>query len=175
MPTSTRNAEVPLSVDVNVVSYVVGNHPNNADYSAVLAGESLALSYFTDAELEAAEWTSARLDLVNDFRKQCLHLGNPNTLTRVWFCRAKRVRARLALDRGVEREDLWMIAQSAEYGLPVVSHDRNAIRIVAGLGLPFRTLLDKGPLVRLFERDQAKLQANPVPSDVQPRLIPPSP
>ena len=159
------NNPLPLSLDTNVVSKVIS--PGDALYSSYaqqLLGRTLAITYFTRAEIESADWRpQKRIDLTK-FLASCIYLGNPTDATRVWFARAKQVRKRLNLDKGTEREDLWMLSQTAEHGLPVISHDYNAVRVARGLGLDWKaTLLHPVKLRSYFVEDDRALKKNPLP------------
>ncbi len=164
---SPMTDQLPLSIDTNVVSRVISNRdPLQAQYAQRLSGRTLAVTYFTRAELESAEWTPEKQNAVASFLAQCIKLDNPGDATRVWFARAKRVRARLNLDKGAEREDLWMLAQTVEHRLPIISHDYNAVRVARGLGVDWSaTLLDRVKLSDYFAEDDRALSKRPLPSD----------
>ena len=156
---------LPLSLDTNVVSKVISiRDPLHERYSERLKGRTLAITYFTRAELESAEWTPEKRARLETFLSSCIDLGNPGDATRRWFARAKQVRARLNLDKGAEREDLWMLAQSSEHRIPIISHDYNAVRVASGLGLDWNaTLLDPEKLRRYFLEDERALTKRPLP------------
>ena len=158
---------LPLSIDTNVVSRVISNRdPLQTQYMQQLSGRILAITYFTRAELESAEWTPEKQTAVAAFLAQCIKLDNPGEATRIWFARAKQVRARLNLDRGAEREDLWMLARTAEHRLPIISHDYNAVRVARGLGVDWSaTLLDQVRLNGYFAEDDRALSKRPLPSE----------
>ena len=157
----------PLSIDTNVVSRIISNRdPLQANYTQRINGRILAITYFTRAELDSAEWTAEKQTAVDAFLAQCIKLENPGDATRIWFARAKQVRARLNLDRGAEREDLWMLAQTAEHRLPFISHDYNAVRVARGLGVDWSaTLLDPVSLNGYFAEDDRALSKRPLPSE----------
>ena len=158
---------LPLSIDTNVVSKVISSRdPLQTQYMQQLSGRVLAITYFTRAELESAEWTPEKRPAVVAFLAQCIKLENPGDATRIWFARAKQVRARLNLDRGAEREDLWMLAQTAEHRLPIISHDYNAVRVARGLGVDWSaTLLDPARLADYFAEDDRALSRRPLPTE----------
>lgn len=158
---------LPLSLDTNVVSKVISpRDPLYASYAQQLSGRVLAVTYFTQAELESAEWNQTKRVTLDKFLANCIRLDNPGQATKRWFARAKQVRARLNLDRGAEREDLWMLAQTAEQRLPIVSHDFNAVRVARGLGIDWSaTLLDPVKLNNYFEEDDRALGRRPLPSE----------
>ena len=163
-PTSMSDLP-PLSLDTNVVSIVIssGNEYSNR-YDLMLQGRTLAITYFARAELESAEWTREKRELLDDFLGKCIDLQNPTVATRRWFARAKQVRTRLNLDRGAEREDLWLLSQTAEHALPLICHDYNAIRVARGMGLDWTaTLLNQTKLDAYFEEDERMLRKNPIP------------
>ena len=151
--------ELPLSLDTNVVSIAIS--PGNelaSPYGELLQRKKLALTYFALAELDAARWSPEKRRRLDDLIGQCIVLDNPAAATRRWFARAVLVRARLNLERGAEREDLWLLAQTAEYGLPLLSHDYNAVRVAAALGIDVsETLLNAQSLDRYFAEDERLL------------------
>ena len=51
--------------------------------------------------------------------------------------------------------DLWIIAQTAEYGLHLISHDRRMVRIAAAIGVPVVSLLPN--IEQLLEADARRL------------------
>lgn len=158
---------LPLSIDTNVVSKVISiGDPLQQQYSQLLTGRTLAITYFTRAELESAEWPREKKAGLDAFLAQCIKLGDPGDATRIWFARAKQVRARLNLDRGAEREDLWMLAQTAEHRLPIISHDYNAVRVARGLDIDWSsTLLNPTKLRGYFDEDDRALSKRPLPAD----------
>ena len=155
----------PLSLDTNIVSIVISEgHEYSQRYDLLLRGRTLAITYFARAELESSEWTQRKRTLLDEFLDKCIYLENPGDGTRRWFARAKQVRVRLKLDRGAEREDLWMLAQTAEHRLPLVCHDYNAVRVARGLGLDWHsTLLNEDKLNKLFLEDDRALANRPMP------------
>ena len=157
--------ELPLSLDTNVVSISISlGNELSPRYGQLLQSNRLALTYFALAELESANWSVEKTRRLNKLVDQCILLNNPTEVTRLWFARAVQVRARLDLERGAEREDLWLIAQTAEYGLPLLSHDYNAVRVASGLGLDCsRTLLNPQRLAR-FVAEDARLLEKGAPS-----------
>ena len=149
----------PLSIDTNVASFIIReNSPLAREYSLVLEGQRLALTYFALGELEAAEWDVDKAERLAEFVQGCVRLGNPGIETRHWFAPASRVRSRLDLIQGTERPDLWMLAQTAEYGLRFLSHDYNAVRVAHSIGLDIDAIrLNRARLRSYIARDEIAL------------------
>ncbi len=162
---TSANEPAPWSLDTNIVSYIVREDSQwSEQYTRVITNRLLALTYFGRAELEAAEWSDIQRVKLTEFIESCVYLGPPSDATRRWFARIARVRARLQLERRVAREDAWLIAQTAEYQLPLLSHDRNAVRVARAIGLDVSgTLLDVSQLERLFQQDERILTNDPLP------------
>jgi len=162
---TSANEPAPWSLDTNIVSYIVREDSQwSEQYARAITNRLLALTYFGRAELEAAEWSDIQRVKLTEFIESCVYLGLPSAATLRWFARIAHVRARLQLERRVAREDAWLIAQTAEYQLPLLSHDRNAVRVARAIGLDVSgTLLDVSQLERLFQQDERILTNDPLP------------
>lgn len=72
------------------------------------------------------------------------------------FVRAKHAQDALGFSRAERNQtDLWIIAQTAEYGLHLISHDRRMVRIAAAVGVPVVSLLPN--IKQLLEADARRL------------------
>lgn len=143
------------SLDTSVFRRHVHPGPDDPDYGALTRGVALALTYFVDAELEAIQWRgSGEQGRAALLRARCLRVDNPNARTKQHFVRAKRAHDALGFSPTQRNQtDLWIIAQTAEYGMHLVTHDRLMVRVAAAIGVPVATLLpDIEPLLAADDR-----------------------
>ncbi len=142
MPAVAAAEFAPLSVDTSVVSRVIRQDFDDRDYSPLVAGRSLALTYFVQAELAAAEWSDLQRARLDRFIAACVLLGNPDAGTALSFVEALRARRALGFSRAERnRTDLWIIAQTAQHGLPLITDDARMVRVADVLGMEVLTLL----------------------------------
>lgn len=147
------------SLDTSVFRRLVYADSDDADYAPLTRGATLALSYFVDAEVDAVRWQRGGEQSASDaLRAACVMLPNPNALTKQHFIRAKHAQDALGFTRAERNQtDLWIIAQTAEYGLHLIAHDRRMARIAAAIGVPVVSLLPN--IEQLLEADARRLSA----------------
>lgn len=145
------------SLDTSVFRRLVYADSDDADYAPLTRGVTLALTYFVDAEVEAIRWRHSDEQSSSDaLRAACVMLPNPTALTKRHFVRAKHAQDALGFSRAERNQtDLWIIAQTAEYGLHLISHDRRMVRIAAAVGVPVASLLPN--IEQLLEADARRL------------------
>ena len=145
------------SLDTSVFRRLVYADSDDADYAPLTRGVTLALTYFVDAEVEAIRWRHGDEQSSADaLRAACVMLPNPTALTKRHFVRAKHAQDALGFSRAERNQtDLWIIAQTAEYGLHLISHDRRMVRIAAAIGVPVASLLPN--IEQLLEADARRL------------------
>ena len=145
------------SLDTSVFRRLVHADSDDADYAPLTRGATLALTYFVDAEVDAVRWQRDDEQSASDaLRAACVMLPNPNALTKRHFIRAKHAQDALGFTRAERNQtDLWIIAQTAEYGLHLMAHDRRMVRIAAAIGVPVVSLLPN--IAELLEADARRL------------------
>lgn len=132
----------PISVDTSVVRIIAAGRPSDPDYEALIRHAAPIVTFFADAELAAVNWMAEEDLRLARFNLRLRVLGDPGGTTKAEFIKAHAARRRLGLSRRQrDLTDLWIIAQTAEYGLALASHDRQMIRVAAAAGLETITLL----------------------------------
>ena len=145
-----------ISLDTSVVRALVRGRTSDPDYLPLTDGATLTLSYFVDAELATRRWSRDDQSRYDALMTRCVALANPRAITKYWFVQAWRKRRELGFSRSERNHtDLWIIAQTAEYELGLVSHDKQMIRIADALGLEYQTLLPD--IGEQLERDRERL------------------
>lgn len=127
-------------VDTSVVSYFASGAGPSGAYRALLAGRTIARSFFVRAELNARDWGELRQARLDALYRECVPL-QPGEATSGWYNTAHRLRREMRKS-GVGDTDLWIIAHAAEYGVPCMSHDRGACEVARRLGVGVLTALD---------------------------------
>lgn len=131
-----------ISVDTSVVRIIAAGRPSDPDYEALVRRAAPVVTFFADAELAAVNWMAEEDLRLARFNLRLRVLGDPGGTTKAEFIKAHAARRRLGLSRRQrDLTDLWIIAQTAEYGLALASHDRQMIRVAAAAGLETITLL----------------------------------
>ena len=148
----------PVSLDANAFSALVSDSATGDEYVRLLSGRPLAVTFFVRAEVRAAHWDAHLLPRVESLMRSCYRLPPPDELALVDYVDAKRMSVDLELDRGVQREDLWMIAQSRSYGLSIASDDANALRVARALRISTITTLDPTRMDGLHLQDARRLR-----------------
>ncbi len=131
-----------ISVDTNVVSAIVRENQYASEYLSTLRIYDPMLTFFVRGELAAASWNRARQRRLDSLLARFGPLPLPTEETIEAF--------RDAMDAAVELHfggsigaDLWIVAQTKEYGLPLLSHDASAIRTADRAGIPFITFNER--------------------------------
>ena len=143
-----------VSVDANVVIEATIPSSLGRAYLELLGGRQAALTYFVRGELRAGRRSRARAARLAAFVDAAQILEEPDEAMLRHYVGANRKARALGLGRGVG-EDLWMIAQTARHDLSFVTHDRNAARVAAAVGLTVYTLLPE--IEADYARDRARL------------------
>lgn len=151
--------EPTVSLDANVFSLLLGDSPKATEYSARFSGWRLAVTYFVRAEVRAARWEDWLRPRVESLMRTCYRLPPPDEVALLNYIDAKRMSADLDLDRGVQREDLWMLAQSQAYELTIASDDANALRVAKQLQILTITTLDSDRMDELYRQDARRLRS----------------
>ena len=112
------------------------------DYAPLLRDADLFVTWFADAELLATEWWAQDVAALRALRSLSVVLGSPDDQTKHRFVEARRMFDLLGFSRSQRNHtDLWIIAQTAQEGLALASHDRSMIRVADAVGLDTITLL----------------------------------
>ena len=151
--------EATVSLDTNAFSALVSGSAKRTEFSRVLSGRQFAVTYFVRAEVRAARWEDWQRTRVESLMRTCYRLPPPDEVALLNYIDAKRMSADLDLDRGVQREDLWMLAQSQAYELTVASDDANALRVAKQLQILTITTLDSDRMDELYRQDARRLRA----------------
>lgn len=151
--------EPTVSLDANVFSLLLGDGPKTTEYSTRLSDWQFAVTYFVRAEVRAARWEDWLRPRVESLMRTCYRLPQPDEVTLLNYIDAKRMSVNLDLDRGVQREDLWMLAQSQAYELTIASDDANALRVAKQLQILTITTLDSDRMDELYRQDARRLRS----------------
>lgn len=138
---TTGRALTYVVVDTSVLSYFTAQSKDGKRYR-VLGERVIALSYFAETELAGRNWGEQRMARLEALYRECVRLP-AGEATSTWYNRARVRRSELRLAQ-VGDNDLWIIAHAAEYGVPYMSHDRNACAVARALGVEVLTALDDG-------------------------------
>lgn len=150
--------EAIVSLDANAFSALVGDSAKRSGFTRLLSGRSFAVTYFVRAEVRAARWEDYLRPRVESLMRACYRLPPPDEVALLNYVDAKRMSVDLDLDQGVQREDLWMIAQSRSYELTIVSDDANALRVARQLRISTITTLDPARMAALYRQDARRLR-----------------
>ena len=130
------------SLDTSVFRLLVHAGIDDPDYRPFTRNVAFQLTYFVDAELRAGRWATGVEDAVRDLRKRCTTTGPPDERTKDAFVRAKRVFDLLGFSQAQRNHtDLWILAQTVQNDLPLLTHDKQMVRIADALGAETITLL----------------------------------
>lgn len=131
----------PISIDTNVLSAILGRSEIGNSYRELLRDYRAVVTYFVRAEIQVIEWRPSVSQLLTDYIEGESALAPPDESAIVDFVSLKRTAVSLGLRYGAEREDLWMLAQTRNHNLPVMTHDRNAARVARAAGMTVVTAL----------------------------------
>ena len=131
-----------ISLDASAFRLLVYGPLTGPDYAPLLRDADLLVTWFADAELLATEWRAQDVAALRALRSQSVVLGPPDDRTKHRFVEARRMFDLLGFSRSQRNHtDLWIIAQTAQEGLLLASHDRSMIRVADAVGLDTITLL----------------------------------
>lgn len=153
--------EATVSLDTNAFSALVGDSAKRDEFARLLSGRPFAITYFVRAEVRAARWEDWLRPRVESLMRTCYRLPLPDEVALLHYVDAKRMSVDLDLDRGVQREDLWMLAQSRAYELVIASDDANALRVARQLQVSTITTLDPTRMDELYRQDARRLRRTP--------------
>ena len=155
MVNPTENTE-PISLDTNIIGLLTSRHPDRTAYERLLGSRTPVVTYFVQGEIKARDWQESRFREAQRLLDRAELLSSPLMSAIDDYALLKRIAGRLGLERGSEREDLWMLAQTRDVGFSVMTDDRNAARVAHASGM------DVFPNLRNIEtdyaRDRARLQ-----------------
>ena len=146
----------PVSLDTNVIGLLTSRHPDRTAYERLLGARSLVVTYFVQGEIRARDWHELRFQEVRRLLERAEFLSSPSMSVIDVYVLLKRISGRLGLEQGSEREDLWMLAQSRDAGLVVMTDDRNAARVAKASGMEVLTNLRN--IETYYARDRARLE-----------------
>ncbi len=130
------------SLDTSVFRLLVHARSDDPDYRPLTRRRALQLTYFVDAELRAVRWDTDDADPARALRTRCTTTGPPDERTKDAFVRAKRAFDSLGFSQAQRNHtDLWIVAQTAQSRLALITHDRSMVRIAHALGVETLTLL----------------------------------
>lgn len=131
-----------ISLDASAFRLLVYGPLAGPDYAPLLRDADLFVTWFADAELLATQWRVKDVAALRALRSQSMVLGPPDDQTKHRFIEARRMFDLLGFSRSQRNHtDLWIIAQTAQEGLTLASHDRSMIRVADAVGLETITLL----------------------------------
>lgn len=144
-----------ISVDTNVVSAIVRENEYSVPYSVLLQSFTPTLTFFVRGELAAARWNQRRQERFDALLSEYRYLPDPDELTIDAYVEVSAAAASLGFEASLG-SDLWILAQTFALGLPVMSHDGNAIRTAERVGIEYRTLNSRA--LDRIEEDRASLR-----------------
>lgn len=131
-----------VSLDASAFRLLVYGPRSGPDYAPLVRNDDLLVTYFADAELMATEWRPQDVPALRALRGRTAVLGSPDEMTKRRFVEARRLFDQLGFSRAQRNHtDLWIIAQTAQEGLALASHDRSMLRIADALRIETITLL----------------------------------
>lgn len=121
-----------LLLDTNVVSYIMRGHSLAEQYRGFLAGQTLAVSFMTIAEMyEGAyrdHWGARRIAILEKVFEDYVVVPSSAEICRYWGeIRASRRR------RPISPEDAWIAATALAHSCPLVTHDASDFDDITGL------------------------------------------
>ncbi len=130
--------------DTTVVSHLTNVSEHSRAYNKMLGKRRLAVSFQTTAELLGAGFGRARQRRLRDLLAVTLRLPQGPSTDR-WYARVVEKRAELIkrgeLGRAASDADAWIISSALEYGLSLLSHDRNQVALGRAIDLAVVTNL----------------------------------
>ena len=130
-----------ISLDTNVLTAVVRPGEVGDAYREMLKGFTPVVTYFVNAEIRVIDWSPRVWGLLQGFLDTDRVLDPPGEDLIDEYVLLKCTAITLGLRYGAEREDLWMLAQTRQARLPVMTHDRNAARVARAAGMHVVTAL----------------------------------
>jgi predicted nucleic acid-binding protein len=121
-------------VDTDIVSFLFKDHAAASLYQADLTGKVLVISFMTVAELERwpiqAKWGQNKRDRLMEYLRPFAVMPWDRALCTRW---AEVMTGAQAKGYRIDCADAWIAATALQYGLPLVSHNRDDYRGVSGL------------------------------------------
>lgn len=134
-----------VAADTTVISHLSKASKHSAAYQSMLGERRLAVSFQTPAELLGAGFGPRRQQRVNDLLAAILILPHSES-TNIWYSRVAERRRELKRagrdGSDASDADVWIISSALEYGLPLLSHDKQQIHLGRAMGLRVPTDLD---------------------------------
>ena len=128
-------ADAHISLDTNIIGEVAHSTTTGHEYLELLSGAQTVVTFFVQAEVLANDWPPEIVHAAEDLMSTAILLLSPSISTIRDYVHLKRISVGLGLHYGVEREDLWMLAQTRAEGLDVMTHDRAAARVAHGASM----------------------------------------
>jgi len=121
-------------VDTDIVSFLFKGHSAASLYQADLTGKALVISFMTVAELERwpihAKWGQNKRDRLMEYLRPFAVMPWDRALCTRW---AEVMTDAQAKGYRIDYADAWIAATALQYGLPLVTHNRDDYRGVSGL------------------------------------------
>ena len=121
-----------LLLDTNIVSFMFKQHRLWNDYFPMLLGRDLAISFQTEAELEAgslvAQWSDKKRIKLDAFLEQYSLIHSDDDICG-WWAYVQFVRQ----SQPISTNDAWIAATSLSYDLDLVTHNPKDFRGIPGL------------------------------------------
>ncbi len=123
-----------MALDTSVASLLIGPRAATSGYPDVVRGYGLALPMATYAELQQGSlidgWGGVKLQDLDNFVLGTTLLPVTETTAELWAslrfeCRGRGI--------GNTENDAWIAATALEVGCPLVSHDRDHLRMQAAV------------------------------------------
>lgn len=131
--------------DTTVVSRLTAASEHSRAYNDVLGDRRLAVSFQTRAELLGAKFVKTRTKRLQALLAVTLRLPQEES-TDPWYDRVTEMRRELKrrqqLGSDASDGDAWVISSALEYGLLLLSHDRQQVALGRAVGLKVWTNLD---------------------------------
>ena len=140
------SARVPqfVVVDTGILAYLTKSSELSEPYDALIGSRRIAVSFQTEAELLSSDYAARRQARLDHALALTLRLPHSDE-TNVWYANIARARKLLKASRSaggdVGDADVWIIAGAAEYGLALISHDRQMVHLGRSIGHRVYTVL----------------------------------
>ena len=123
-----------ILLDTNIVSYMLKGDSRTALYAPHLRNQELALAMMTVAELfqwaEVRHWSLSRTQQLEDELNRYTILPVDIHVCRFWAS-VRATRSQLGLP--ISPQDAWIAATALRYDAPLVTHNPEDFRQIAGI------------------------------------------
>ena len=141
----------PVSVDTDVVTFIVREGMYSNEYATLLADYQPSLTLFVRGELAAGQWNRQRQARMRRLLAGFAYLESSPEEIIDGYTQAVAAASSLGIYRSMGT-DLWIVGQTIADRLPLVSHDSNSLRTASRAGLTVFTFNERA--LELMQQDQ---------------------